>query len=84
MARPRKYPDGATAADYNRRSLERLRETGGSRKSYRFSARTLAGLEDIKLATGEKTETEILERLVSEEQYRFCRISKSARRRAGG
>ncbi|MBP2302503.1 hypothetical protein [Azospirillum picis] len=73
MARPRKHPEGTTAADRNREALARLREAGGTRKVIDLSGEAVAALAAIRQATAERSDREVIERLLLAERERLAR-----------
>lgn len=71
MARPRKYPDGTTAADRTRVALDRLRADGGARKAFDLSAEALESLATIRAIAGDRSDRALVERLLQEELARL-------------
>ena len=59
--RPRKHPEGTTAAERVTLSLEALKQAGGARKTFRLSPEAMRALKTLQKARRKATETEIVE-----------------------
>ena len=59
--RPRKHPEGTTAAERVAISTQALQEAGGARKTFRLSPDAMQALKALKKARRKATETEIVE-----------------------
>ena len=66
MGRPRKHPVGTTATERVNASVDKLKLSGGARKTWRLSPEAHSALRVLMEATHAATETDIIERLLLE------------------
>ena len=59
--RPRKHPEGTTAAERVAISTQALQEAGGARKTFRLSPDAMQALKALKKAKRKATDTELVE-----------------------
>lgn len=64
--RPREHPEGSSSLDRAKLSDRLLKESGGVRRTIRLSAEALSAIEAIRAATGEASDTAVIERAVIE------------------
>lgn len=62
-----KTPD----AERQRRSLENRKKAGGKRQSFNLTAGSVRGLKIIRRITGESSDTDVVNRLIDEEEKRL-------------
>lgn len=70
MGRPRKHPEGTTAVERERASIAALVASGGAKRTFRLSARSVESLAVIRSRKVDKDDTALIERLIEAERER--------------
>ncbi|MBC8737199.1 hypothetical protein F6X40_10300 [Paraburkholderia sp. UCT31] len=79
MGRPAIHGTPRTASQRVKDSVSALRQAGGARKTFRLSPQGVQALTRIRAAHGLRTETEVIEMLLSAESARMEQTSEVAR-----
>lgn len=70
MVRPRKHPQGSTAADRVRAADEALRRAGGKRLTLRLSGEAVESMRLARAAFGDTSDAALIHRLLLDEGER--------------